>query len=436
MKKKLMALGLLIYLAGITPHTVFAATQVDSLVEKLVEKGILTKSEAVELKAEIIQDEKVAREEGLKQSLPEWVANTKLKGDLRLRYQYERKKNDIEHRGRGRYRYRLGLENQVNDKLKVGAGLASGGEDPRSTNQTFQDTFERSDVRLDLAYAEYAPAPWGKIIGGVFPKKDYLWTPDDLLWDTDINPTGGAIHLEKPMASNKVTPFLNSGFLMLDESSVGDSSSKDDKADPFVTYVQGGLKWKDQPEGEKFDATAAGTYYAFNSVKGTNLDWCAGTNTGRTSGSTSAGACTGTPKYDFDSVGASAEFGVRNLLGGLPFRIDDRIAIFSDFIHNVDPTDDQNGWAFGTVFGHKKVANWGHWQAKYQYSYLGKDAWLDTFPDSDRYSGGTDVKGHEIVFDLGLSKNVSLGLDYYQDQKIKGTKNLQHLWQADMNFKF
>ena len=67
-------------------------TQVDALIEKLVEKGILDRQESIKLKSEIAEDEKIVREEGLKQSLPAWVREMKLKGDFRLRYQYEKKK--------------------------------------------------------------------------------------------------------------------------------------------------------------------------------------------------------------------------------------------------------------------------------------------------------------------------------------------------------
>lgn len=412
------------------PGPAKAATQVDALINKLVEKGILNKKEALDLKAEIVNEEKVAREENFKQGLPEWVQNTKLKGDFRLRYQYERKASDTDSRDRGRVRYRLGLETKLTDQVKVGAGLASGADDPRSTNQTFQDTFERGDVRLDYAYGEYTPNKKLALIGGVFPKTNYLWAPTDLLWDTDINPTGGAVHFENPLIGN-ATGYLNSGVLAIDE------STSSDLTDPFMTFVQGGLKWKDKLEGEKFDANIAGTYYAFNGVKGANLDWCSGTNTGRTAGAnTTTGVCSGAPKFDFDSAGVSAELGANQLFNGLPLNIDDRIAVFGDFIHNVDPSALNNGWATGVKFGHKKVANKNQWQMKYQYSYLGKDAWYDAFPDSDRYAGQTDTRGHEAILEYGLHKNVILSLDYYQDQKIKAAKNKQHLLQADLNFKF
>jgi hypothetical protein len=67
---------------------------------------------------------------------------------------------------------------------------------------------------------------------------------------------------------------------------------------------------------------------------------------------------------------------------------------------------------------------------------LGSVAWMDVYPDSDRYSGLTNVKGHEVILDIGLAKNVSLGLDYYRSEAIKGAKLPESVFQADVNFKF
>lgn len=394
-----------------------ATTQVDSLIEKLIEKGILSKSEAREIKQEIVSDEKVLREDAMKTSIPEWVQKTKLKGDARVRYQYERRKNDSEARTRGRIRFRLGVDNQVNDQWKVGAGLAtaevaSTTDDARSTNMTFTDGFRRGDIRLDYAFAEYQPAPWAKAIAGKFIKTDYLWVPTDLIWDSDINPAGAGLHLEHKF-SDSLTTYLNNGVWVIDE------NGKTDRTDPFLAYAQAGIK----TQMGSMDANVAGVYYGFNGVKGIIVDGTSSTNT----------LTGGVLQNDYDSLGASAEVGFKN-----PFGLDciERLAFFGDFIHNVDPDDNENGWASGIKFGDAKVVGKNQWQARYQYSYLGMDAFIDAFPDSDRLGGITDVKGHEWILEYGLSKNVVLALDYYQDDRIKGTHNRQKLIQADVNLKF
>ena len=135
-----------------------AATSVDALIEKLVDKGILTKVEARELKMEIASDTKAISDDMAKSQIPEWVQNTKVKGDVRVRYQYERQKNDAEARSRGRVRLRLGLDSKINEQWNVGAGLASSEveaasadnavDDSRSTNMSFTDGFRRGNLLL------------------------------------------------------------------------------------------------------------------------------------------------------------------------------------------------------------------------------------------------------------------------------------------------
>jgi len=46
------------------------------------------------------------------------------------------------------------------------------------------------------------------------------------------------------------------------------------------------------------------------------------------------------------------------------------------------------------------------------------------------------VKSHEWILDIGLSKNVSLGLDYYRSDALKGTKADEQIFQADVVMKF
>lgn len=406
---------MLMILTGMAEVSWAGSTQVDALIEKLVEKGILTKSESIKIKSEIAHDEKLYRAEGLKQDLPEWVRSTKLKGDFRLRYQYERREGNTDARTRARIRYRLGLESDVVKNVKVGAGLSSGGTDPRSTNQTLDNSFERPDVRLDLAYAQFTPNENWKFVGGRFGMKEYLWTPTDVLWDGDINPTGGSVAYVHKF-SDTLSGFINGGIWTIDDKNTSD------RPDPFLHVGQSGLEWK---KG-KLSSKVAGTYYGFNAVKGTTLDHTASTNT--LSGSVL--------QYDYDAYGASAEFGVAKLFGGLPFNIDDKIAIFGDYINNPDPDDDNTGWGAGVRFGHDKVNGKNQWQAKYLYYVLGKDAFPDAFPDSDRISGSTDIKGQEAIFEYGITKNVIFSLDFINTRRIKAAKNPETIVQADLNFKF
>ena len=141
MKQKWFVLYAALIFMLLPQLSIATTSQSDKLIDKLILKGILTKEEAAELKAEVTADDKVASVDEIKSVLPEWIQKMKLKGDFRLRYQYERKQADTDARERGRIRYRLGIETDIVKDVKVGAGLASGGADPRSSNQSFADTF-------------------------------------------------------------------------------------------------------------------------------------------------------------------------------------------------------------------------------------------------------------------------------------------------------
>jgi len=129
----------------ISQAAVAASSEMDILLKKLQEKGVLTSEEAMNIAAETKKAAAESKEKETKTSeLPDWVKNTRFRGDLRLRYQTENRDDDGKSsRDRYRMRMRAGIESKVADKVTVGFGLATGSGDPRSTNQTFQDTFSK-----------------------------------------------------------------------------------------------------------------------------------------------------------------------------------------------------------------------------------------------------------------------------------------------------
>ena len=141
------------------------AGEIDILLQKLVEKGVLTAGEARQIGAETKEQVKADIAEGKFSSLPAWVQNTKLKGDFRMRYQQDKKRNTATENEKSRFRIRLGTESKVNDQTKVYFGLASGSSsDPRSTNQALQDSFAKKSLYIDYAYASYTPVAWATVL--------------------------------------------------------------------------------------------------------------------------------------------------------------------------------------------------------------------------------------------------------------------------------
>ncbi|MFH2046746.1 MAG: putative porin [Pseudomonadota bacterium] len=396
----------------------------DKLINKLVEKNILTRSEAEELITQMQAEEekKVVPASGFE--LPKWVENTNFKGDVRARYQHEDKTNDSKvDRNRGRVRLRFGVESKVNDQWMAGFGLATGSNDPRSTNQTLQDDFSTKDIRLDYAYAKYSPCKYSSLWLGKF--KNPIWGTKDLLWDGDITPEGAAITFNYE-ASKNLGLFGTLGGFVLEE-----FSSK--AHDPYMIVVQPGIKVK--LPGSMY-IKAAASYYEFQDVHGN--DWSAGGAYGIGINSTDAA---GSWEYDHDALAADLEFGITKIPGPIPYA-----AVFGQYVQatNVDDKNiygkkDDTGWLAGLKFGHKKVKELGDWQLKYNYRRLERDAWPDFFPDSDFYGGATNAKGHEAELVFGISKNVSLGLDYYNTKEIRKSAaddKDQQILQADLVVKF
>ena len=364
---------------------------------ELVRNAALADGEAVNgTTSEIIQEVKVVNEELVKVTKDiGWANKIKLKGDIRVRYQHQAEDGKASDRDRGRVRYRLGVIAKPSDGWEVGAGLASGGSDLRSTNQSFDETFSTKGINLDYAYAQYKFNDSFKGIGGKFKFKDYLYTSTDLMWDGDINPEGASINYS---GNNDLgTSFVNGGVWVLEENSSSD-------ADPFMYYLQLGHKFG---SGNLF-GTIAGTYYSFEEINKLGDIVTDGTNT----------------DFSFGGLfGLSGELGVKDLFGS-----GSRASIIADWVKNDDTSSAKdNGYAIGL-----KVSR-GNWSFKYIYADLEENAWPDILPDSDRFDGLTGIDGHEFVIDYALMKNVTLGFDYYNVDM--GAVN-QDLLQFDVVVKF
>jgi len=301
--------------------------EVDILIEKLVEKGLLTKSDAEGILKEIKQETAKQEKEKMKEAElpqwtkklpnwiinpPEWIKNIKFSGDLRLRYQWEeRKDDDKEDRHRGRFRLRLGAETKLMDQVKVGFGLATGSGDPRSTNLTFENSSEKKGVRIDYAFAQYTPAKWFSLIGGKIHNP--LFRPSDLLWDSDITPEGVAAKVQYPILP-KLEAFFNTGFFILDER----SSAKD----PYMVVLQPGLNWKMMDD---INLKLAFAYYFFGGVRGNTLE----------NGSNSNTLVGGKLRYKYNAPVVSAEFGYKNPFGltFIPY-----FGVFGEYVYNPAPS--------------------------------------------------------------------------------------------------
>lgn len=426
MKKFLFFGWLVISFIGQAPLSLAAESDVDRLLELLVEKRVLSREDATAFRADLAVKK---QEEKQPAGVPDWVQNIKLKGDVRTRYEWDKNKGQQDN-SRARIRARVGIEGKVNSKLKAAIGIATGkSSDPRSRDITLGNSSSTNtpgagkDIILDYAYGQDAPFKWVQLTAGKF--QNNLWQPFDVFWDNDLTPEGLGINL-----SHKLTPklnlFLNDLFFILKNDSRTDKQA-------FLEAVQPGLNWA---VSDNVGLKSALTYYFFKSVKGAAKfsDSKSGASPYTNSGNTLVG---GRYKYNYNSLQLTSELSFKEPLGGLfPFA-----AVFGDYIRNVSHVQTgAGGFDFGLKFGNEKVGDWRQWQAKLVYSKLGRDSWLDILTDNNRYGGDTNSKSLEAILEFGLGKNTSLVLDYYSSASLTKTNAAgyapEQMFQVDWNLRF
>lgn len=407
------------------------ASEVDSLANLLAEKGIINYGEAQQVMTETKEASRSLIAQGKHDTLPYWIQNISMKGDLRLRHQIDWAVTGNTVRERERLRLRTGFDTRISENLKAGFGLATGSEknldagavtvstktgsgtatgttiidaEPTSTNHTFGNGFAKAMLMVDYAYLEYTPYSWAKVTGGKMKSGTQLWQTTDLQWDTDINPDGLAVNFTKTFG--KVDTFLNASYLVVNELN---SATQDN---PDMTIIQPGASYNIT---DTINAKAAVAFEQFN-VNGKYTGYY------------------GTPAFDYCITAPSVNLAFKELLLGYS------VNVFGDFTNNSDSkaTTDTMGSAYGVKVGNEKIAGFGDWQATYLSRRLEANAWLNKLGDSDTYGGAVNTQGMEAIVSVGLTSATTLIFDYYSMDLIKNSTLLtpKTLLQCDVVYKF
>jgi cell division protein FtsB len=313
-----------------------------------------------------------------------WAERISIKGDFRYRYE-EIDVQGSDTRDRNRIRARTEMTARLPDNVTVGLGIASGGDDPVSSNQTLGGGNTSKELRLDQAYARWLPTEQTYITVGKF--KDPLFKPQKsgLLWDGDWRPEG----INAGWSSERLFLTTMVNWLESDSRNGGDE----------VTWgVQGGVKFDIAGAG----LTAAVGYYDIP-VKGDDSFY-----DGKFFGNSFV-VENGVEvyEYDYELVELSAELVMA--LFDMP------LTFYGDFVQNQDPDDYDTGWLAGVTLG--KASGAGTWQMGYQYEDLEADAALGLLSDSDFAGGGTDGKGSRLTGAYGINKQWNVGFTWYIDNK-------------------
>ena len=95
-----------------------------------------------------------------------------------------------------------------------------------------------------------------------------------------------------------------------------------------------------------------------------------------------------------------------------------------------------NAWLVDIEAGHAELDKLGAWQLSFGYRWIGSDAVVDGFNDSDFGLGGSNMKGFTVASRVALTPNVYFGIRWYGSESIAGPQYDMNIFQVDLGAKF
>ncbi len=324
------------------------------------------------------------------------------KADFRDRYEYIDKKGS-EIRQRDRVRLRAQLAMKVNEKLSFTLGLATGADDPVSTNQSLDGGFSTKDMRLDLAYFDYQFNDIFGLTGGKMKNPFHRAGKNPIFWDSDLNPEGFALKFKNDLIHGALVGF-----------DVEERKTADD------TLMFGGQLMHDINMDNNTLIVGIG-YYDYSNLKG-NIPLFDGKGRGNTVDAN------GLLVNDYNIAELFLEYKAK--LAAQPF------SLYSNYYQNTAANDADTAYTIGFKLG--KVKNAGSWDLGLAYLDVEADAVVGLFNDSDFAGGNTDSTGFLLKAGYGLNKNMKLGLTYIDSEigQSQATQTDYDRLQLDFKIKF
>ena len=345
-------------------------------------------------------------------TLPDWVKKVTLSGDLRLRHEMIDDARMDDTRTRWRLRARLKLAAQVSDTVKAVVRIASGHQDPVSTNQTLDDGFSGKELWLDQAYAAWTP--WGKeltIFGGKMSKP---WIRvADLVWDSDLNPEGAALTYSKALGGAEM--IANAGVFVTDEN--GRSDSDDRFLYTGQLAAEGG--------SDTIRLLGGAGLYVYENMQGYSTLFNPLTSFGNSTVEDEEGNLL--YATEFTEVELFAEVGTK--VRSLPLRF------YGQYVVNTEADENDTGYLAGLTLGKAKLSR--SWSLGYNYRDIEADAVVGLYNDSDFNGGGTNGKGHKLQAKYAIAKNWVVAGTYFINNKDPNGANTDYdRLQVDLVAKF
>jgi Putative porin len=403
------------------------AQSADALVDKLVDKGILTAKEARDLRDEADKDFKAAFQ--AKTGMPDWVSGYKIYGDVRGRFDQISTADGnatLVDRTRFRYRLRFGVTANLFDNLEAGfrltsddskgIGSQSSAGSSLSGNSTMQDNFSKKGIYIDTVYGKWTPInSGGWLLSGTIGKMEnpFVFTP--MVFDPDLTPEGGVVNAGYAFNDRQSIALAGGAFVMDEETG--------STQDPFLYggQVLWNAKWNDKISSQV-------GFGGFNIVSAPQLN----TNNAPYINQGNTRNASGTLMQNYAPVIADAS--VTYTFDKAPFYTGAFPVKFGgEFMHNVDAAHNSDGYWAGITFG--KSGTRKTWDLTYRYEYLEADAWYDQLVDDDNgayyqnspvaggkgYFGGTNIKGHMIKFNYSFTDSLTFTTTCFVNDLINST---------------
>ncbi|MGI9270329.1 MAG: putative porin [Woeseiaceae bacterium] len=413
MKQIVILFGFLV----VTPNVIAAVSDED--IQQLREQIALLSQRLDQLAAENaeLRDSQDRAETAV--AAESWPDRIKFDGDFRYRYESIDAEGSSTRR-RNRIRARTNIKAHVAENIDVGFGLATGGDDPVSTNQTLGGGGSSKGVALNLAYVDWEAIDGLHLLAGKFKNPLTKAGGQALLWDGDWTPEGLALKYQRDRF------FINAfgSFLESDNKNNNDSFAWGSQFG--MTGMVGDVKLTGGVAYYSIDSAGKMTTFGDTSDPDDYFGNTAVETGGLPCGTTPGTDCVYLYDYTLTEFFAEASFEV----GGWP------LSIFGDYINNSDASDDDTGWTIGAKLGQAKDR--GQMQFTYLYAEKEADAMLGLVTDSDFGGGGTDSKGHWLQFNYGVSKNWTIGAQYFINEVdiTTGTERDYDRLMIDMQWKW
>lgn len=340
----------------------------------------------------------------------ELASGTNLTTDLRFRTQMV-KEEDKADRHLQRIRGRLGVEGQVNEKVLLGARLAtSQGNKATSTNTdlggTDSEGMEKHTIWVDKFFFAWSANENLKVTGGKFEQPFFRPNNDEMIFDSDVTPEGLAVNY-----SCKCSEDLN-------------------------WWVTASGQWIDEVHGTLPTSLGGGEAYADATLGGAQAGVTA----------TMAGAkwTIGAAKYDFNNLGNTTALGtlpstegykltnafleVGFEAGSMPMKV------YADYVTNSEADDDNTATTVGIKLNKAKEP--GQWELDVWQRTAKPNAVVNHIADGD--VSYNDVEATRVVLNYLMAVNSNVKLSYITSTRdaSTATDTSYDVGQVDFEFKF